>query len=170
LVTDTGLVSVDNSTKEADLTGTYTGIQINEAEQEWVLGTKEQVPVYFDVNPTTIVVDGDEVIWGTVESATSKDTINNGKKAADLEYFFMGERGDIYRNISWPNVIPTKYLVDPSKPYNFIDIHYYSIGDNHDVQKSEKTLTVAIPADTNTLTNNIIKAINTASGLSVATL
>ena len=88
----------------------------------------------------------------------------------------MGERGDIYRNIAWPHSIQTTYLVDPNMKYNMIDIHYSWIGDNENVQKSEKTLSLAVPkvgatnSVTNVLTNKIIAAINTATGLSIATL
>lgn len=57
----------------------------------------------------------------------------------------MGERGDIYRNMGFPNVIPTTYLVDPTLEYNVVDIHYAYTGGNEEVQKSEKDITVVIP-------------------------
>ena len=47
-------------------TATFKGIRIDEVEQEWTLGVKPCVPVYFTVFPQTIVVDGDERIWGKV--------------------------------------------------------------------------------------------------------
>lgn len=154
----------------------YTGIVLDEVEQEWVLGVKQQVPVYFDVFPATIMVDGDEVIWGKAEKTTPAGTINNGKKIADLEYFCMGERGDQYRNIGWPRVIPTTYLVDPTLEYNTIDIHYAWVGANESVQKSEKTITLVVPKvgannkTANALANSIITAINTATGKNIALL
>ena len=157
-------------------TTTYTGILIEEVEQDWVLGTKKQVPVYFDVYPSTVISGGDEVIWGTAEEVASKGSIDNGHNIADLEYFCMGERGDQYRNVGWPNVIKTKYLVDPEKKYNTIDIHYAYVGDGVSVQKSEKDITIVVPKvgannqASNKLTNEIIAAINTATGLNIATL
>ena len=75
-------------------TTTYTGILIEEVEQDWVLGTKKQVPVYFDVYPSTVISGGDEVIWGTAEEVASKGSIGNGHNIAALEYFCMGDRGD----------------------------------------------------------------------------
>lgn len=57
----------------------------------------------------------------------------------------MGERGDQYRNMGWPNVIPTKYLVDPSKKYDVINIHYFYQGDGISVQKSEKDIQIVVP-------------------------
>ena len=154
----------------------YSGIVIDEVEQDWVLGTKACVPVYFQVFPQMITVSGDERIWGIVEETDPVGYVNNGKTIADLEYFCMGERGDQYRNVGWPKVIPTKYLVNPDNEYNVIDIHYYWSGANENVQKSEKTISIAVPkigatnSVSNTLTNNIIQAINTATGLSIAKL
>ena len=167
LKTADSAVDVTNQTKASELTGTYIGVIIKEAAQEWVRGIKEQVPVYFEVYPTTILVDGDQRVWGTVTASTG-DSIGDGKKIADLEYFLMGERGDQYRNINWPNSIPTTYLVDPTKEYHIFDIHYAYIGSNESVQKSEKTISI-VCADKTAL-NSIITAFNTATGLSVAAL
>ena len=157
-------------------TKTFTGILIKEVEQDWSLGTKKQEPVYFDVYPTTVTVGGDEVVWGVTKEVASTKSIGNGHNIADLEYFCMGERGDQYRNMGWPNVIKTKYLVDPDKKYNTIDIHYAYVGDGVSVQKSEKDITIVVPKvgannqASNKLTNDIITAINTATGLSIAAL
>lgn len=142
---------------------TYKGILINEVPQEWFLGTKQQVPVYFTVQPDVITVDGDSRIWGVVEDTDSARVIDNGTKIADLEYFCMGERGDIYRNISWPDFIPTKYLANPTLKYNTIDIHYAYVGANQEVQKSEKDLTIAIPSTIDA--KAFITAIQTNTGV-----
>lgn len=169
-------VPVDATTKEGSLTETYTALVIDEVEQPWRLGIMEQTPVYFEVQPVPITVNGDERIWGKVEDTDPAGTIANGKKIADLEYFCMGERGDIYRGVGFPNNIPTTYLVDPTVKYNVIDIHYAYVGSNESVQKSEKTITLVVPkvgatnSVSNKLTNDIITAINTATGLTIAAL
>ena len=142
---------------------TYKGILIDEVPQEWFLGTKQQVPVYFTVQPDVITVDGDSRIWGVVKDAEPVGVIDNGTKIADLEYFCMGERGDIYRNISWPDFIPTKYLANPTLKYNTIDIHYAYVGANQEVQKSEKDLTIAIPSTIDA--KEFITAIQTNTGV-----
>lgn len=178
ILTDSGdkAVPVDATTKESSLTGTYKALVIDEVEQPWRLGTMEQTPVYFEVQPVPITVNGDERIWGKVEETDPAGTIANGKKIADLEYFCMGERGDMYRGVGYPNNIPTTYLVDPTVKYNVIDIHYAYVGSNESVQKSEKTITLVVPkvgatnSVSNKLANDIIKVINTATGLSIATL
>lgn len=150
-------------------------IRITEVEQPWRLGVMAQTPVYFTVQPVAVMVNGDERIWATVTESTN-GTIDNGKKIADLEYFCMGERGDIYRGVAFPHNIPTTYLVDPTIKYNVIDIHYAYVGNNEGVQKSEKTITLVVPkvgatnSVSNALANSIISAINTATGLTIATL
>lgn len=150
-------------------------IRITEVEQPWRLGVMAQTPVYFTVQPVAVMVNGDERIWATVTEGTN-GTIANGKKIADLEYFCMGERGDVYRNIGWPHNIPTTYLADPTVKYNVIDIHYAYVGSNEGVQKSEKTITLVVPkvgatnSVSNVLANSIITAINTATGLTIAAL
>lgn len=167
---------VTKNTKESALTGTYTGIVIEEAPQEWILGVMEQAPVNFTLQPDTIIANGDERIWGIVKQVASTRSIPDGHKIADLEYFCMGERGDVYRMVGFPHVIRTKYLVNPDNKYNVIDIHYAYVGPNESVQKSEKDITIVVPkiAGTNNLanklTNSIISAINTAAGLSINTL
>lgn len=161
-------VPVDINTKESSLTGSYKALVIDEVAQDWILGKKEQVPVYFEVIPSTITVEGDELVWGVVEDTEPSGTIGNGKKIADLEYFCMGERGDVYRGVGYPNNIVTEYLVDPSKEYHVFDIHYAYVGSNESVQKSEKDITI-VCADKAEL-NKIVTAFNTATGLSIATL
>ena len=144
----------------------FTGVVIDEVEQEWTLGIKYQVPVYLQVIPTTITVEGDERIWGKVEETGPSGVVDNGKQIADLEYFCMGARGDMYRNINWPNSIPTKYLVDPELKYNVVDIHYAYTGANEHVQKSEKDLTIVIPSTIDA--KQFITEIQNASGVTAS--
>ena len=142
-------------------------IRITEVEQPWRLGVMAQVPVYYTVQPVSILVDGDERVWATVTEGTN-GTIGNGKTIADLEYFCMGERGDMYRGIGFPNNIVTTYLVDPSKTYYVFDIHYAYVGSNESVQKSEKTITIVCSDKTEF--NKVITNFNSATGLTVATI
>lgn len=178
---DAGVVAgtpteVTKDTKESSLTGTYTGIIIEEVPQDWILGVMEQAPVNFTIQPDLIIDNGDERIWGVVKKVTSTNSIPDGHKIADLEYFCMRERGDVYRMVGFPYVIRTKYLVDPDIKYNVIDIHYAYVGPNESVQKSEKDITIVVPKvgannqASNDLANSIISAINTATGLTIKTL
>jgi hypothetical protein len=153
-----------------------SGITITEKEQSWSLGTESQQRVYFSVEPTTIFVDGADVIWGKVEDKTPAKAdavagttgIGNGKKIADLEYFCMGERGDQYRMVGWPNVINTTYLVDASKEYNALEIHHGFRDEGVNSYRSEKDITIV--AESASVINSIISAINSAADLEVEPL
>lgn len=142
-------------------------IRITEVEQPWKLGIMAQTPVYFTVQPITVLVNGDDRIWGTVTEGTN-GTVGNGKAIADLEYFCMGERGDIYRGVGFPHNIVTTYLVDPTKTYYTFDIHYAYVGNNESVQKSEKDITI-VCSDKKEF-NDIVTAFNTATGLTIKTI
>lgn len=131
-------------TKLLEFSSDSNGLYIEEVEQDWTLGVKQQLPVYFEVYPTSILFDGEDVIWGEVKLSDSTTTIPNSKNLADLEYFCMGERGDIYRNVGWPDVITTKYMLDgnDAEGYDVLDIHYYFEGGGENPQKSEKDITI----------------------------
>lgn len=167
LTTATTPVEVLPTTDPATLTGTYTGLLISEVEQDWLLGIKQQKPLIFTVEPTGVNNGTDEVTWGDViysngkkvtgganpttsvdtSSAPTTTSVVNSKLMADYEYFFMGERGDQYRMVGFPDYVPTTYLVDPSlaNGYDVITLHYAYVGDNHSVQKSEKDITFIVP-------------------------
>lgn len=148
-------------TKEADLTGTYTGIILEEAVQAWELGTMPQAFIPFTVQPTTVIVDGDEYIWGVVEAQEATNQVEDGHNIADLEYFCMGARGDHYRMMGYPNVIKTTYLVDPTAKYDTLDIHYAFTDSNEGVQKSEKDITIVCVDDgSHTDMKALIAAVN----------
>lgn len=153
------------------------GLYIVEKPQPWTLGTQAQERVYFDVVPTTIYADGEDVIWGTttVEEAVDEEIagdyayVGNGTKIADLEYFLLGERGDQYRKIGWPNDIETKGLVDPDLEYDVLEIHYSFSDTGVNSYKTEKDITIVSPKDSAVI-DNIIDALNIATGLSITKL
>lgn len=145
---------------------TASGIEITEVEPKWVLGTYPQRPIDFEVSVDLITSNGIEGPWGEVTITNSGESYPNSKKIADFEYFCMGERGDQYRNYNWPNVIPTKYMVDPTNTtgYDVINIHYSYVGSNESVQKSEKDIFIVVPGNVDTVTSSIEDAIKTALG------
>lgn len=136
-----------------------TGIIIEEAIQPWSLGLMPVTYVNFTVHPTTVTDNNNEVVWGVVSDEEPTTIVNNGKVIADLEYFAMGERGDQYRNVGFPNSIQTTYLVDPTKAYNTYDIYYAWSGDSEDIQKSNKYITLVYESDVDVSTA-ITTAIN----------
>ena len=151
-------------TKLLTFTSSAAGLVIEEVEQDWTLGIKQQTPVYFEVYPTTVTFDGEEVCWGKATESDSDTTIPNSKHLADLEYFCMGERGDIYRNVGWPNSIPTKYILDGNDEtgYDILDIHYYYEGGGENPQKSEKDITIVAKS---TVMATLITNFKTATGI-----
>lgn len=149
------------------------GITIEEKPQtqDWSLGTHDLERVYFDVVPTTVYDGTDDLIWGTTTVSASTTKVGNGRNIANLEYFLLGERGDQYRKIGWPNDIETKGLVDASTDYDVLDIHYSFSGSGVNSYKTEKDLTIVAPTSTDhTIINAVITSLNTATGLTIATL
>lgn len=143
-------------------TESYTEIIIDEVEQPWRRGVAQVEPVNFNTTCGTILMDGDDVIWGTVEKEEG-NSINNGKQIADMEWFYHGTRGDIYREATYPDNFDFKSLVDETKAYHTLDIHFAYVGPGVEVAKSERTITV-VCVDT-TQMNSLITAIKTATGV-----
>jgi hypothetical protein len=173
------LAEVTNDTKESALTGTYTGIVIEESMQDWQLGLVAQEYVDFEVKTDKIKVSGDELTWGSTAKLASASKIYNGHLTADLEWFCMGKRADVYRNVGYPNILPTTYLVDPALKYNYIDVNYAFAGvagTPHEDLQAPKTITLVVPkvgdkdSVSNVLTNSIVTALATATGLTIKTL
>ena len=157
---------------------TADAIVIEELPQEWALGTKKARRIMFDVVPTTIYTGGEDLIWGTVTDATPSkanaevgtNAVGNGQQIADLEWFCMGERGDQYRNVGWPHVIPTKYLVDPTQQYHVLELHYAFTDTGVNSYRTEKEITIVAPATEagTTALNAFIDAFEAATGLTIA--
>lgn len=143
------------------VTATVSGndVVITANEPKWRRGLMEARPNVFEITNLTyedmytsglssLPLESNSRIktWGTVTDTTNTAPfMEDGKKIADLEYFCMGERGDMYRGINWPNNIETAYMVDPSKVYDVIDIHYYYQGEGINDDKSEKVITLVAP-------------------------
>ncbi len=146
-------------------------ITLVEAEQPYVRGTYAQTPVYFDVTLAPVTYLGENVYnWATKADATASQTpIPNTKKIADLEYFAMGERGDIYRNIGWPNVIPTEYMVDLSEAtgYGIVEVEQEWHGDAEDIQHSPMTVTFVAPNSLAVAFKGFAQNLATAAGVTV---
>jgi len=177
---------VTPTTSEASLSGDYTAILLEEQEGDWILGLKQQKPLNFTVEPSSVKdANGDEVFWAdTIDSngftktggvepvdgvettaaniPAAAGTVENGKLCADLEYFWHGERGDRYRMSGYPNYVPTKYMVDPTQKYDVLSIHYSYVGSNHAVQMSEKDLTFIVKPS---LTAGFLDKVKTATGI-----
>lgn len=166
------LVGTGTVTEAAVIAANPVKLVIEEVEQPYVKGLKSSDPVKFNILPRTVLSGGEDLTWGTATVVASTTTVANGKVTADLEYFYAGERGDQYRNVGFPRVIPTEYVADASLAYNYIEIEYFSEGQGVDVQKQNKHITIVVPAESGTgftVANTIISDINTAAGSSILT-
>lgn len=142
-----------------------SNVRIKATEPAWSLGLKTFRIPYFVVTLNTITKDGEEIQWGVTENVVESELgteskVNNGKLIADLEYFSMGERGDNIRMYGFPRVVPTHYLVDPSKEYDVITIHFGESRSNEAVQVSERDMQIVI--ETGTSASTIITALKGA--------
>ena len=163
--------------KESDLKNNYVGILICEnfdrLSRPWRRGVFPETFPNFTVQQVNITVGGEESDWAVIKDVTAQNPLDdhagNGRAIADLEYFCLGERGDIYRNIGFPHNLENHYLVDPSKEYYVVNIHYAYIGSNENPQKSEKDITVVAKSEEKTYINKFITDLNAAAGTNVAT-
>lgn len=176
LTLGTNLWAVSDRDDEATVAayGSLTAIIIEAAEQPWLLGRAPYEKLYFSVAADPIISSGLETAWAqiTYDAAHPSDMIRNSKKIADLEYFCMGERGDIYRNVGWPNSFEFKPMVNPEAQYGYhvIELVYAYQGDAEDIQKSPKEIVIVAPAEgdtTYTAINAVAADINSAAGSTV---
>lgn len=134
------------------------------------------------VDAPIVVVSGNtvkDVAW--ITSSTVSESVSDSSPATykdnvrmvkEIEHFCMGERGDQLRKYGYPMFFKTDMLTDhvtTSYGYCMLDIHYAYVGDNESVQKSEKTLTIAMPADgsSNTEYESLVTRFTTLTGVSV---
>lgn len=139
-------VKVEKSTNLSSVTATK--VVVKEAVQPYKRGKVSDIAIDFDMYTNTVIVGtaGTETHWGTVTKLVNDSWYaKNGRTTADLEWFCMGERGDIYRGMGYPNNFDTEYLVNPASEYDYVDIHYYFQGEGNSVQQSEKTITIVAP-------------------------
>lgn len=147
---DANITWIDNKTKLNTLLtsgDTYTALVIDEEPQDWRLGKMSQEPVLYDVHCDYITYSGDDMIWGEAKTVEGGQKFPNSKLLADMEWFYHGERGDIYRENAYPSNFDFHAFINPydRAGYDTIDIHYYWHGANHAVQKSEKDITIIGP-------------------------
>lgn len=126
------------------------GLVLTEAYMPWKRGKMSVATLPFDVFGEDVEIDSIDTEWAEITPAyvskDSTDTVAGAEKLADMEWFFLGERGDIYRGIGWPNNFEPTYQIDAtgSTAYSVVDLTYFYKGNNEDIQHSRKTITVAL--------------------------
>lgn len=136
--------------KPFEVTADATSMTVTPVPTEWKLGTKAMtVPSIEILGIWKDFGNGFEEAWLTATPAKAATPVAQSgvKKLCDLEYFCLGERGDIYRNVGWPYVVETKGVLDATAAndaYDVVTIHYAYVGANESVQKSEKTMVLVV--------------------------
>lgn len=137
--------------KAGETAGTIVITQTTLAEDTYERGIRPVTIADFRVTAAKVVLDGEEVDWldeASYKTVAASTSVSGAYKLADMEYFAMGERGDEYRMMGYPDYIKTKYLIDVAKTYDVYNIHYAYKGQNDQSHKSEKDLVIAVPAGT----------------------
>ena len=158
-----------------------TAIIVEELPQPWVLGKKRverlQYNLVFTTNEMYSANGGVNSVtvinWCTTDTILTSGltTVGNGKLMADREWFYMGERGDIYRGVNYPHDITTSYLVDPSKTYDTIEFDYSYVGTGIGNIESAKHICIACDAaSTHAVANALIADLKTVLGITIADL
>lgn len=157
---------VTANTAAADVTGSADGVILVEGLQKYVRGKLTGEPCPFSV--AFRLADGNmgDIAWGTDTVAKAAAPVSpivypGARTLADLEYFALGERGDVYRGSMWPNEYTPTYSIDLSQTYDVLTIEYYWAGGAENVQKSPRMIQVAGPAAVITaLQNTLSRAID----------
>lgn len=146
-------VEVKYNTPEADVTGSEDGIVIVEAVGKYVRGKLSGEPCPFTVASHIAVNNYEDIDWAAEKVAPSEieecKVYPANYTLADLEYFALGERGDVYRGYMYPNDYTPTYAINPfgDDKYDVLSIEYYWNGNVENVQKSPRLLQIAGPAD-----------------------
>lgn len=142
-----------------NITASENSLIIEEIPQtkNYKRGSISVKPVNFEVytSESTLYFAGEEgsegyyetMLWGKTNREDST-LIPNAYKIADMEHFYHGERGDVYRDsvakIGWD----TKYMInDFSVNYNTLDIHFAFVDTGTESYRSEKDITLVASAN-----------------------
>lgn len=139
-----------------------TSLEIKEIAQtkNYKRGSISVKPVNFEVytSESTLYFEDTEggdgyyetMLWGETKREDSTP-IPNAYKIADMEHFYHGERGDVYRDSVSKTGLDTKYMInDFSVNYNTLDIHFAFVDTGTESYRSEKDI---ILVSTNSLSD-----------------
>lgn len=156
-----------------ELTTSATSLVIEEIPQtkNYKRGSISVKPVNFEVYTSeSTLYFADEtsgegyyetMLWGVTTKSEGDEPISNAYKIADMEHFYHGERGDVYRDsvakIGWD----TKYMInDFSVNYNTLDIHFAFVDTGTESYRSEKDITLVSVNDLTALETEFKTAAN----------
>ena len=169
----TAVTEVTKNTAVGDIAGTATKVILVQGAQKYVRGKLTGEPVPFSVSSKYSPSNVEDIDWLTEASHEQKASTVTGNLIvpanyvlADLEYFALGERGDVYRQFNFPNDYTPTYAINPnSGDYNVLTIEYFWAGNAENVQKSPRLLQIAAPA---TESNDIVATLYDAVEAAIA--
>ena len=156
---------VTATTAASAVTGAAAGVVLVEGPQKYVRGKLSGEPCSFSVAFRYAESNVEDIVWGketVAPSAISGMTVIPAYyELADLEYFALGERGDIYRGSMWPNNYEPTYAIDitGATTYDVLSIEYYWSGEAENVQRSPRLIQIA---GTSAVVNALYATVNAA--------
>ena len=148
---------------KASVDGGLVITQTKAVEDAYKRGFRPVVIVDFDVYANIVLNEGEETQWATITKEAGA-IVKDGYAVSEMEYFALGERGDQYRMMGWPDVIETEYKVDPKAEYDVLNVHFGYKGYNQNSHVSEKDL-VVVAAKGSTLLAELAETLETKAGV-----
>lgn len=155
-----------------DITASSTSLEIKEIAQtkNYKRGSISVKPLNFEVytSESTLYFAGEEggegyyetMLWGET-NRTDSTPIPNAYKIADMEHFYHGERGDVYRDSVAKTGWDTKYMINDFRlNYNTLDIHFAFVDTGTESYRSEKDITLVSTNDLTALETEFKTAAN----------
>ncbi len=118
----------------------------------YVVGRKDNLNMNFVVTPEFPELP-------TVTVTAGNPGIGTGHQVANMEYYYLGNRGDTFRGMGYPHNFVAKYDTDVTKNYHLIEIGYWDEG-RDDPMKSKKQMTIA--CETEAVATALATSLNTA--------
>lgn len=134
-----------------NITGSAAGLEIEEADRSntYKRGKVSIKPLNFEVycGEVNALVDPDNGIyetmtWGNVDWSTGSTTYANSFALADMEHFYIGERGDVYRDNVARIGLDTEYMITPGTALDTLDIHFAFTDTGTESYRSEKDIII----------------------------
>ena len=170
------LVAITSSDVDDYTSTTAVGIVVRQAIPDWKPDTLPMVFADFSLSCNGIETTSGEELWMAEVTASNGDVtdssnptwnwVGNGRVTAELERFTMKQRGDVYGNVGYPYVVNTEYFVDPTKEYDYLNIHYHLTEGGTNNDWSEKDMQIVCES-TDNVVNDIIDALEESCSVDV---
>ena len=131
----TDTAGADGTSDNAQLTITENSAWL---AKYYVTGKKDRLDISF-------VVQAKFETAPTIDSNVGNPGNGTGYHVRNMEYYFLGNRGDSMRGLGYPNNFDAVYDSVLTKNYFLVELAYFSEG-RYDAMKSKKQLTIACPS------------------------